>query len=246
MTMKIKKNDITLFTKIGDLYPDPLYDGIISIILNADSELKTAVQSIIGEDNSMLIGTELNYFSKSKDKSISILVETSLELGGIELKQGDDYYIPTFNTNTFIANALLSKYKYKWLKLINTVKLNYDPLKPYNMKVDDNLVNENLKSHNQSSNKSSNSDDNNNSYFGFNSENSVPTDYSNNKSQSENSRNEDYTRDLTSSRVIQRNGNIGNKSNQQLIEEEREINKWLFINEFFKDIDKLVTNPKWE
>ena len=58
-------------------------------------------------------------------------------------------------------------------------------------------------------------------------------------------RGDDYTRDRESERDITRSGNIGNKTNQELITEERDMLRWNVIIQIFSDIDKILCAKIW-
>ena len=112
----------------------------------------------------------------------------------------------------------------------------------------------------------SGSDSSTNSYYGFNSttdpvdtdktvgenaqdssrQGSTSRDTSSQRSNSRTSvRGDDYARDRESERDITREGNIGNKTNQELITEEREMLRWNVILEIFRDIDKIICAKIW-
>lgn len=55
----------------------------------------------------------------------------------------------------------------------------------------------------------------------------------------------DYTRDNTIIRNIMRKGNIGNKSSQQLIEEQRKMLEWQLFDVIFNDLDRVLTRSKY-
>lgn len=54
-----------------------------------------------------------------------------------------------------------------------------------------------------------------------------------------------YSRDNTINRNTVRTGNIGNRSNQQLINEQREMLKWQFFDVVYKDLDSVLTRSKY-
>ncbi len=239
--MKIKKNDVSLFTKIGNLYPTPINNGIIRKVVEGNSKLKNKLSSI---DGYTLNGLDLDYYKRSSGKSISTLCEFLLKEYG--LKQQEGYYIPSTNFNNYLVDAIHSKYLDKWLKLLDTLLINYEPLSPYNMQVNDNITKDHLESTDKSNSSGNTVDKDNTNYYGFNSQSSVPIDESGSTSTSSDERNANYERDITRDRQITRKGNIGNKTNQELITEERKLNMWLFFDEMFKDIDKILASPIWE
>ena len=54
-----------------------------------------------------------------------------------------------------------------------------------------------------------------------------------------------YDRVGTENTTIRRSGNIGNKSQQQLIEEERELLQWQLFDVIFNDLDSVLTRSKY-
>lgn len=238
--MKIKENNYELFCKVGNLYPTPITDGIIHKLFS-NTELQSAISNIKGFD---VDGIELSYYKRSAEKSISTLCKYLLEEFG--LVKMSDYYVPNESFNSYLVKVILAKYLDKWLKLLNTFLLEYEPLSPYHMKVNDDTTKDHLQSKDKTGSEGLVEDKNNNNYFGFNSEDSVPIDEGGSKTKSQDSRTTTYERDVTRSREITRKGNIGNKTNQELITEERKLNMWVFFDEMFKDIDKILANPLWE
>ena len=272
--MEIFKKKVTkMEKKIKDLFPEPYNHGIISIINSYDNDLESAFESIEGYDEG---GWDLLYFQRSCDKNVANIVDYIQE----RYDEGTD------NWETDIANMLVSLYKRKWLKLIDTYSIEYDALKPYAMSLHDELVRDHLTSRDvvnrtdnetenstehgegtdSSSSHSEGSDTSTDSYFGFN---TTTTPVDTNKTAGENAqdtsregetsrdttsertnsrtgvRGDDYTRDRESERDITRSGNIGNKTNQELITEEREMLRWNVIIQIFSDIDKILCAKIW-
>lgn len=164
-----------------------------------------------------------------------------------------------------IINFILSqKFYNKWLELIKTLQTQFDALLPYSMTyerdTDDTLssTNKNDSSYTNNGSSTDNSDssgENNNSIYGFNSVSSVPTDENSNKrnikrdiTNTDNgvgSNSTEYSRTNNLHSVITRKGNIGNKSSQELIEEQRKMLQWQLYDVIFNDLDSVLTRSKY-
>lgn len=219
--------------KIKDIITNPIDKGIIYYIVSFDNDIKQSFEGIAGYDRS---GLDLLYFQKSKEKQLSDLVLYLIELY-------DDFNDTAWN---YITKSIISLYKRKWLKLIETYSIEYDAVKPYNMDLEDNLINDYLKSDDSVTTNSHGTDTTNDQYYGFNSNEPVDTNKSIDSGETHSGRKGIYERRRNSKREITRTGNIGNKSAQKLIEEERDMLRWNVYLTIFKDIDKIMCARIWD
>lgn len=202
----------------------------------------------------------MSFMSKHGNKKISSLIDLLLLQGNPLEKKGNYYTLSRYNTY-IIGQTISARYYKKWEKIINTFNITYNPIKPYDMEINDDIsektdnnvlikrLNES-NSENESSDKVIN-DETDNSMYGFNSINPVPTDKSINKSEnvsndkntynSSGSTDTEQNKEVTNERVIKRLGNIGNTSQQELIEKEIELRQYEIIETIFSDISKVLT-----
>lgn len=146
----------------------------------------------------------------------------------------DNYGMDSLKNNAFSLNLApflysnLFQFKYKWLNLVDTINAKYDILKPFDITLTEN-VKDNMTVSVDDSDSSSEG-----STYAFNSSTEVPTGKVVNSSQHE------YSRQNPIERNYSRKGNIGNKSNAQLIEEERKKAIFNLKQIFFEDIASVL------
>lgn len=254
MVMKIlTTNDITQYKTIGDVwgFDDNVvnYRFVIDNMCEIDNEFYLKLKSI--PDFEMTIndivyhfGQDEKYLSRSGDKLISNLVKRLLTQFGLE--EDDGKYVPSYLFYNTIAYTLLSQYKRKWIDLIDTYSIEFDALKPFNMSSHDEILSDHLESDNNNASQNAGQSIVENSHYGFNSSNASPVDRDNSSDNSSSSRTEHYERDNTREREITRSGNIGNKSNQELMKQQRDMLNWIFFDTMFKDLDRVLAFPKME
>lgn len=256
--MKITKNNYKLFRKLDDLIPT--LEEISNIFLSqGNNELNNVLKTIFGEE---LLPLYINYLARSKNKALSSLVKSLFDYYGAIYKDG--YY--TLSNDG--VNQLLSILKYrfltKWNKLYNTLNLNYNPIKPYDMTIIEDSQDKMIADTETESSSSSTSENNetnenisnnNNDVYGFNSTTSVPSD-KNNSSSTDNStynstdtNNKEisigYDRTTEIDKTITRQGNIGNTTQQELIERERNVWQYQIMDTIFNDLDSVFTRSKY-
>lgn len=213
-------------------------------------------------------------YNKSGLKTASVLVEQFLKGYIIDddenfviLNDGKKVtwdYVMTQVDEDIINFIIVQKFYNKWKSLIETVKAQFDMLSPYSM-LYERETNDKLssKNHNTRQNNTSNDvTDNSNregsvndSAYGFNSSSAVPTDDSKDKSSLNRTINDttefsgkddtEYDRNNELKTTIIRKGNIGNKSSQQLIEEQRNMLQWQLYDVIFDDLDSVLTRSKY-
>lgn len=185
------------------------------------------------------------HFNYSGEKYISPLVERML----VNEELSED------NIN-MLASILNTLYMNKWKKLHDTLNLEYNPIDNYNLKEtgEHNIDNT---SNDTSTGQSSNSftdtrtmnDSNESKVSAFNSneyqdnslsvvDNITQTTGSNT---TEDSQNRNNTSNEQKNYTINKSGNIGVTTTQQMINAEREVNMWDFFKIIFSDIDEILT-----
>lgn len=178
---------------------------------------------------------------------------------------GIDFYIPKIKVYETLSSLTEKRFFNKWKKLFETFAFEYNPIKPYDMSIHDNNFDEhgghtkiNRKHFNRSESETENEvidDTTTNGYKGFNSDSYSDVDRSKNTSNdtSKNTEKVDITgevdtthgRTVESDRNITRSGNIGNITQQELIERERKLWEYQLYDIIFRDLDSIYTRPKY-
>ena len=195
-------------------------------------------------------GTTLDteyYYNISGQKSLSPLLRS---------------YTPiTTEKMPTLANLIYNMFKTNWVKLYNTLSLDYNPISNYEMNETETTKNGRKntisntgtrKLDGSGSVNGTTTSKNENNVFGFNSDTSVG-DTENNISTSNNTTSTDNqtttsnsteteTGDETIDRTLTRSGNIGVTTSQQMIQSERDLWLWnYFYNVVFKNVDRVLT-----
>lgn len=218
-------SDCELLT-YGNIFPKPLEEGIFDYIdlstLNIPNFNKTSVNNL--------------YFQRSCCKKLSNLVYTYFE----DNLEFDEYITLNNAMKRILGEIIKTKYYYNWKKLVDSYIKDYDMLKPYSMTVDE-TSNDSLVSHNSNENSSSSNEISKNDYQGFNSAEYNPVDKNDLETSDNSNSRTDYDRTIDVTRNTERVGNIGNRSSQELIKEEREVRIWNIYDQIFSDIDNILT-----
>lgn len=259
--------------RLLDLYKKPRIEGIF-YSMSKNEKLKSIFE-LLGYEENDYHKMDFEYmYNHSGLKTASVLVEELLrgyiiddDENFVTLSNGKRVtweYVMTQVDEDIINFVIEQKFYLKWKGLIETVKADFDALSPYNMTYDkvtnDELhsTNENKGSKDTSGSSSDNSEGStktDDSTYGFNSTSAVPTDESadttkvkrdiSDTTHSENEDSTTYERKNMLNTTIIRKGNIGNKSSQQLIEEQRNMLQWQLYNVIFDDLDSVLTRSKY-
>lgn len=239
--------------RISDLYPRPFIQNVFTD-MKTDDELNTILSKILkSNDEWSSIGVEYIY-NKSYSKRISPMLEALLRSYVID----DDYqyvyagdekitwgeFIENFN-HKILNDIIRVRYRVKWKQLIvalEELQNKYDILSPFHTDLEDNIKQDYLGSDTVNSTEKHNTD-NESGVFPFNvngaSDTAVPI--SKDKESLNYEDKSKYTRNGAHQRTATRSGNIGNMSNQQLIEEEINLRKHQIIDIIFDDLDNVLT-----
>lgn len=257
LKMAITKPNSCYFERYGNLFPNPNEFGIFN-------GLDSAISSLNIPNYNMKSLNQL-YFQRSKFKKLSTFVYDIMEYFGVGNLQGGSVKLFAGNKKLVIGNdidivvnigskyytidsegydqiidMIKTKNLYNWSKLVDTYKKEYDILSPFKMIVDDHST-DNLESEDTAENSSQSSETSKGDYQGFNSNDYNPVDKSTVDGSDSSSRSSNYTRSNEHQRDTIRHGNIGNRSSQELIKEERGLWVWNLYNQIFSDIDKILT-----
>ena len=264
--MKITTENKLLFERLGNLYPNAEYFS---------TNVGTNTQPIYQMLRSFLQETGVNstsfnhfwedYLYSRYYKKLSIYMLNLIDIRSLTLKDG--YYV-MYTSGTYdneIAEHIQSEFYLKWKKLFDTYKVEYDMIRPYDMDIKDDVsesINQSIDIERQNSGSSDDSgndkvitDVTENSVYGFNSSEAVPSDKSKNTAENTNSSNSNYSNSGSTStdnkktsennRTIKRLGNIGNITQQELIRQERELLSQTYINILYEDLDKIFCSRTW-
>lgn len=250
---------IVEITKISDLYPTPFVQNVFTD-MKTDTELNN-ILSVIFKSDDEWTATGIEYiYNKSYSKRLSPLLEALLSGYVIDSDYKYVYDMDkkitwgefTERFNRKILNDVIRvRYRVKWAKLINALEtLKYEVLSPFHTDLEDNITQDFLGSDtiNSTDNHSTTED---NSVFPFNinfekdengndvQQKPVPT--STNSESLNYTDKSNYERNGAHTRKASRSGNIGNMTNQQLIEEEINLRKNQIIDIIFDDLDSILT-----
>lgn len=267
--MKISEDNIDLFYKLGNVFPD-INDFSNNFFNNENLGATLNILNLFGtlsEDNNFKENFWKNFLLKKYFKHMSVRLYNYIDFYGLEKINNvkGDYYSITNLAIIDLCKDINTSLYYKWKKLYNTYKVEYDIIRPYDMDIKDGStenINQtiDIERHNSGSSNSNGSDiviidDTENSIYGFNSNESVPTDKSKNSSESSSQDNNEFENSGSTStdnkkisdtnRTIKRLGNIGNITQQELIGRERELLNQKYIDIMYNDLDKIFCSRIW-
>lgn len=257
--------------RLIDLYNNPRKSGIFYHMFTDGrfSEIFNII-NIVGDTIPHSIDYEYIY-KRSGLKSTSLLLEelykgvvidSNLDIVTM-LKDGStkvtwDYVVQEVD-KTLINDILYVQYYNKWFRLAKTTTMQYDALSPYNMIINDDLTStihsDNSKTNHQESGSTDTTNERNTDttskvdYAGIE-QNTDKLDTTNtntltNTSSSDSTDTTNYNRTGTDNRDVTRKGNIGNITSQDLINKEREVTRYIILNEIFSDLDAILTSKKY-
>lgn len=253
--MKITENSPELFKKLDDCFP---------YISNWYEFLEVLFkQNNYGQ---YLADVTYELYGNYSGRTISVIFNRLNELNGLIYDDKLNCYLPNISTLDDLRVILINRYKEKWTIIYNMLSKEYDALKPLQLKTDNQLLEDKLKSTNKvtatrkttgtdSNENETLYDKNDNKVFGFNSTVGVNSDSSDNTSKDTSvtttdltnttDDSTDYSRDLTSHRVVERAGNIGNRLPSEMLEKEIEFRKYQIVDTIVNDILSVLTRSKY-
>ena len=233
--------------KLTDVFPDWLTGGGIFALLEMQVNPPWA-DAINGAS------LDVEYFgNRSGSKPCAPLIYKLVEDGKLSDENRDK-----------LVTAVWNRYGKNWTALYQTTIAEYNPIENYNMKelskLSDTVVNEygktnTLNNSREATNTTTLALDTTNegAYSGFNTTTPLPTDSNKSNSDSHGTGRETGTESTTSTDggtdqmkknimgEIQRSGNIGVTTSQQLLQSERELWLWNFADSMFSDVDTMLT-----
>lgn len=260
--------------KLKQVYKTPRNNGIF-FSMSQDTELSSFFERLGINTEADYHSIDFDYLlNHSGEKTCSLMVQDLIS-GLVNDEEGDlviDYmnrlvswdYVMTDVDKTLINFVIKTKFLKKWNGLADTLELKYNPLTPFSMDISETTGNT-LKSSEKGSSTNNDTTDSessnegtaneNDSRHGFNSTQAVPTTESEQHSTSngtskvtsegQSSRLNDYESQRDGTREITRSGNIGNRSSQQLIEEQRKVLFYQILDTVYVDLDSVLTRSKY-
>lgn len=250
--------------KIEDFFPNVLTTGAV---LKAVSTKYPDFITELGLTEQNISSFDVWYISKSGEKPISKLLKMLSNSDVITLVMDNDERLIIDHLSNLVgikgvvnldvyalADVIYQMFANDWRRLAQTFNLTYDVASPYSMSVVESGTSERSSSNtnNSTGNERGDSENNNtveNKVSAFDS----PTYQSNNLNTDDTSSTYNNSRsstwggssegNSTSSRNIQRKGNIGNKTTQEILQEERELRLKVFWDYIRKDLDRVLTLP---
>lgn len=139
----------------------------------------------------------------------------------------------TTDGRSFYIKVISSRFKDKWKELNDLWHREYDPLKPFDIRL--------VEHYDETFEvlKDSSTTDTQDEMYGFNSVQPTPTD------KGASTRNNEYKRISPHDRDYTRTGNIGNTSFQDLIKQEREVLQYQIIDVIYSDIASILCRGKY-
>lgn len=256
--MKMKRQNLEYF------FPNVLITGGV---LKAVSTKYPDFITELGLTEQNISSFDIWYISKSGEKPISKLLQMLSNSDVITLVMDNDERLIVDHLSNLVgikgvvnldvyalADVIYQMFSNDWKRLAQTFNLTYDITSPYNMSVSESGTSQRSSSNTNSStgSDSGNSENNNtveNKVSAFDSStyqsDSMNTDdtsssYSNNRSTTWGGSSDGNSK---TSRNIQRKGNIGNKTTQEILQEERELRLKVFWDYIRKDLDRVLTLP---
>lgn len=233
--------------KLTDVFPEWLTGGGIFALLEAQVNPPWA-DAINGAS------LDVEYFgNRSGSKPCAPLIYKLIDDGELSAENREK-----------LVTAVWNRYGKNWTALYQTTIAEYNPIENYNM-VERSTMSDTSTINYGKTNSSSNSREvlnqtslsldttNDGAYSGFNSSTPIPTDSNKTNSKSQGSGRDTTTESATSTdggtdqtrknitNDVQRSGNIGVTTSQQLLQSERELWLWNFADSMFADVDTMLT-----
>lgn len=220
--------------KINDLYPiEDVIVPVTTLIFNTLVTF-TDLNDFINENNVNMLNQEY-YMEHSGDKYVSPFVEKLYDNGKTPAQ-----------ISSLVAQICHSRFGVKWKKIYDALMTQYNPLENYSM---EETKTPNLTDTDTETTKSNISTDRTtsatNKYKGFNATEPVvvsKTDGSENVTTSGASTNNEISSTIThtGTETLERAGNIGVTTSQQMLESEFKVRQYDFYKEMYNDIDTIL------
>lgn len=217
--------------KIIDVFPDWITNGIFKQLDTLYDDLPWKADSISP------LTLDMGYMARSAKKTISSAFDLLVDSGEL-----------TTEYMNIIISSLYTHYKVSWSKLYDTLSLEYNPIENYDSheETTDTVTNTGSNIDTDSTTHSTlDKLEVNDSNYGFNSAMPVPSkDSSTTHTVTENNGGAvEHSHNTTTTTVhtLDRAGNIGVTTSQQMIQSERDLWIWNYFDSVYQDIDTFFT-----
>lgn len=225
--MKPKKvKELIGLTELSDNTIVKIFDVLAS---------KTDLNNFINNTNKDVLNTDY-YILHSGEKWLSIIAE--------KIYEHENENVSTLMTS--IANIIYQRYSTKWIKIYDALVTAYKPLENYAMKEkrtpyithDETIdVKQDITTTRETDSESG--------IYGFNSKQSSPSNTIGGKETinvvGDNSKNKTHSkRTETGHEDLERSGNIGVTTSQQMLQSEIDLRQYDFYNQIYNDIDTIL------
>lgn len=255
----ITTNSPEQFVRLGNVFPNIniFYNNFYQAFSN---KFKTFID-IISEQSAIEFCKQ--YLYKNRLKTLSLFITEIID--NTSLKEYSGLYSLSESSFRQLSTLIEKKYLEKWNKLWNTLNFEYNPIKPYDMTTNEKIG----EKQGGSTSSSSLTDDTGtdtttskvildkteDSLYGFNSLQPIPSNKSENTSEnmdSSESKNKTTksdeilhrkTNDID--RELTRKGNIGNITQQELIKQERDVSQYIIWDTIYDDLNRVFTRSKY-
>lgn len=167
---------------------------------------------------------DLEFKSLYKNRFISSLLSTIIE----EYGTGKPYEGISAEGQLLLKTIIHDRFKVKWNKLFDLYNREYDALSPFDISLEEDSTDD------LSTTKDKTTYTDNDEIYGFNSNDSIPTDVDSGES------NREYSRTNPKHREYTRKGNIGNITRQQLVEQERKVLQYQLLDVIYEDLVSIL------
>ena len=265
--LEIHTNSPEQFVRLGNLFSN---NSLINTIFvpSLPIEMSNFLQTISNNNIDIFIQ---QYVYKNRLKTLSNFITNIIDTYGLKGYQiqnnGNTYLVYSLSEKELRTVSVLIENTYlnKWKKLQSTLNFEYNPIKPYDMTTKEKIgekqggTTSNSGSIDDSGSDTTTSkvilDKTEDSLYGFNSLEPVPSNKtenssenldsseSKNKSTSSNTTIHGRTNDID--RELSRTGNIGNITQQELIKQERDIVQYIIWDTIYDDLNRVFTRSKY-
>lgn len=242
---------VSEITRLSDLIPNPDEFGILEFMRNEKmtATKKTAMgdflDSILGSealDIESFVPMDIEYiFNYSGDKSVSPIVKAFLKR--VNRSQAVEYPL-TVGDMSYLSSIIRARFLTKWKRLWETVTRDFDYLAPFDIHFTDETKKD--RSYGKNTHTYSDEGENRDYNFGFNDSGVDGTPSSRGTSVGSGTNGDEFERNAERLRETVRQGNIGNITKQQLVEEQRELLQFQFFDIVFKDLDTVLTSHLYQ
>ena len=145
---------------------------------------------------------------------------------------------------TRLQTIIINKYGLSWSRLWDAMQLVYNPLENYNMKEKTTPGVVTTRRENTDLNVANGANGN---VYGFNSSSAVPASSSNGTSRTTGDKAKNYSEESrTGFDQLERSGNIGVTTSQQMLQSEIDVRRTQFFDIVFANVDKILTINYWK